>query len=171
MIAGVIGAHKPQYDIWGNSVNVASRMDSTGVLDKIQVRSDISSSVVVARWMNGCRESNTECYASAISSTNEAGMDILSLSILFLSAPRWQRRQPRWLKVLDTVWLSEELLTSRAKGNSPPTLWTQSTHLPHSDLQGCRLKNTTQNFVRILTASAGYHLLLLNGCNEPDIIY
>lgn len=34
----MIGAHKPQYDIWGNSVNVASRMDSTGVLDKIQVR-------------------------------------------------------------------------------------------------------------------------------------
>uniref|UniRef100_A0AAR2KPW7 adenylate cyclase n=1 Tax=Pygocentrus nattereri TaxID=42514 RepID=A0AAR2KPW7_PYGNA len=37
VIAGVIGAHKPQYDIWGNAVNVASRMDSTGVLDKIQV--------------------------------------------------------------------------------------------------------------------------------------
>ncbi|XP_016383687.1 adenylate cyclase type 4 [Sinocyclocheilus rhinocerous] len=37
LIAGVIGAHKPQYDIWGNTVNVASRMDSTGVLDKIQV--------------------------------------------------------------------------------------------------------------------------------------
>ncbi|KAM6949517.1 adenylate cyclase type 4 [Aplochiton taeniatus] len=37
VIAGVIGAHKPQYDIWGNSVNVASRMESTGVLDKIQV--------------------------------------------------------------------------------------------------------------------------------------
>ncbi|MBN3308603.1 ADCY2 cyclase, partial [Amia calva] len=37
VIAGVIGAHKPQYDIWGNSVNVASRMDSTGVLGKIQV--------------------------------------------------------------------------------------------------------------------------------------
>lgn len=35
--AGVIGAHKPQYDIWGNTVNVASRMDSTGVLGKIQV--------------------------------------------------------------------------------------------------------------------------------------
>lgn len=37
MVAGVIGARKPQYDIWGNAVNVASRMDSTGVLDKIQV--------------------------------------------------------------------------------------------------------------------------------------
>lgn len=38
VVAGVIGARKPQYDIWGNSVNVASRMDSTGVVDQIQVR-------------------------------------------------------------------------------------------------------------------------------------
>lgn len=37
MVAGVIGARKPQYDIWGNTVNVASRMDSTGVPDRIQV--------------------------------------------------------------------------------------------------------------------------------------
>ncbi|XP_039601802.1 adenylate cyclase type 2-like [Polypterus senegalus] len=37
VIAGVIGAQKPQYDIWGNAVNVASRMDSTGVDGKIQV--------------------------------------------------------------------------------------------------------------------------------------
>ncbi len=33
----MIGAKKPQYDIWGNAVNVASRMDSTGVVGKIQV--------------------------------------------------------------------------------------------------------------------------------------
>ncbi|XP_067854007.1 adenylate cyclase type 7 isoform X2 [Heptranchias perlo] len=37
VIAGVIGAQKPQYDIWGNAVNVASRMESTGELGKIQV--------------------------------------------------------------------------------------------------------------------------------------
>nr|XP_023675798.1 adenylate cyclase type 2-like isoform X2 [Paramormyrops kingsleyae] len=37
VIAGVIGANKPQYDIWGNTVNVASRMESTGELGKIQV--------------------------------------------------------------------------------------------------------------------------------------
>lgn len=38
VIAGVIGARKPQYDIWGNTVNVASRMESTGELGKIQVQ-------------------------------------------------------------------------------------------------------------------------------------
>ncbi|KAB7494457.1 Adenylate cyclase type 6 [Armadillidium nasatum] len=41
VVAGVIGARKPQYDIWGNAVNVASRMDSTGELDKIQVTHEV----------------------------------------------------------------------------------------------------------------------------------
>uniref|UniRef100_A0A1B6DUR8 adenylate cyclase n=1 Tax=Clastoptera arizonana TaxID=38151 RepID=A0A1B6DUR8_9HEMI len=41
VVAGVIGARKPQYDIWGNAVNVASRMDSTGVLDMIQVTQEV----------------------------------------------------------------------------------------------------------------------------------
>lgn len=38
VIAGVIGAQKPQYDIWSNTVNVASRMDSCGVMGRAQVR-------------------------------------------------------------------------------------------------------------------------------------
>uniref|UniRef100_A0A8C4QGZ1 Adenylate cyclase type 1 n=1 Tax=Eptatretus burgeri TaxID=7764 RepID=A0A8C4QGZ1_EPTBU len=41
VVAGVIGARRPQYDIWGNTVNVASRMDSTGLPGKIQVSEDV----------------------------------------------------------------------------------------------------------------------------------
>ena len=41
VVAGVIGARKPQYDIWGNTVNVASRMDSTGLPNHTQVTEDV----------------------------------------------------------------------------------------------------------------------------------
>ncbi|KAK3584553.1 hypothetical protein CHS0354_030558 [Potamilus streckersoni] len=37
VMAGVIGARKPQYDIWGDTVNVSSRMETSGVVNKIQV--------------------------------------------------------------------------------------------------------------------------------------
>ena len=35
--AGVIGDSKRLYDIWGDTVNTASRMDSTGIPGRIQV--------------------------------------------------------------------------------------------------------------------------------------
>lgn len=41
VVAGVIGARKPQYDIWGNTVNVASRMDSTGLPNYIQCTEEV----------------------------------------------------------------------------------------------------------------------------------
>ncbi|XP_039295590.1 adenylate cyclase type 8 isoform X1 [Nilaparvata lugens] len=37
LVGGVIGAKKPVYDIWGNTVNEASRMDSTGNMGRIQI--------------------------------------------------------------------------------------------------------------------------------------
>lgn len=76
MVAGVIGARKPQvtksisnamksifnvnilimqYDIWGNSVNVASRMDSTGVLDHIQVTQDVYNILEPRGYKLKCR--------------------------------------------------------------------------------------------------------------------
>ncbi|CAL4104560.1 unnamed protein product, partial [Meganyctiphanes norvegica] len=40
VVGGVIGARKPVFDVWGNTVNEASRMDSTGVASAIQITKD-----------------------------------------------------------------------------------------------------------------------------------
>jgi class 3 adenylate cyclase len=37
VIAGVVGEHKFQFDIWGNTVNTASRMESSGVIVKANI--------------------------------------------------------------------------------------------------------------------------------------
>uniref|UniRef100_A0A8B9HKD1 Adenylate cyclase type 7 n=1 Tax=Astyanax mexicanus TaxID=7994 RepID=A0A8B9HKD1_ASTMX len=55
VIAGVIGARKPQYDIWGNTVNVASRMESTGELGKIQVTEETSTVLKKLGYSCDCR--------------------------------------------------------------------------------------------------------------------
>ncbi|KAK2897680.1 adenylate cyclase type 6-like [Channa argus] len=55
VVAGVIGARKPQYDIWGNTVNVASRMDSTGVPDYIQVTTDLYHVLASNGYQLDCR--------------------------------------------------------------------------------------------------------------------
>ncbi|XP_026149097.1 adenylate cyclase type 7 isoform X3 [Mastacembelus armatus] len=55
VIAGVIGARKPQYDIWGNIVNVASRMESTGELGKIQVTEETSDVLQKLGYSCECR--------------------------------------------------------------------------------------------------------------------
>ncbi|KAJ3593616.1 hypothetical protein NHX12_005950 [Muraenolepis orangiensis] len=55
VIAGVIGARKPQYDIWGNTVNVASRMESTGEQGKIQVTEETSAMLQKLGYSCECR--------------------------------------------------------------------------------------------------------------------
>jgi adenylate cyclase 2 len=55
VIAGVVGAQKPQYDIWGNTVNVASRMDSCGIMGRIQVTEGTAKILVNAGYSCECR--------------------------------------------------------------------------------------------------------------------
>jgi len=55
VVAGVIGAKKPHYDIWGNAVNVASRMDSSGVSGKIQITTDVQKILTPMGYPTECR--------------------------------------------------------------------------------------------------------------------
>ena len=41
MVAGVVGARKFFYDVWGDAVNVAARMETTDVEGRIQVPHDV----------------------------------------------------------------------------------------------------------------------------------
>ena len=40
VVAGVVGTRKFFYDVWGDAVNVAARMETTGEAGKIQVSHD-----------------------------------------------------------------------------------------------------------------------------------
>lgn len=48
--AGVIGTERLQYDVWGDTVNVASRMESTGQPGRIQVSESFASSLAPDTW-------------------------------------------------------------------------------------------------------------------------
>ncbi|XP_039494766.1 adenylyl cyclase X E isoform X1 [Drosophila santomea] len=45
IMAGVVGASQPHYDIWGNAVNMASRMESTGLSGHIQVTKETAQTL------------------------------------------------------------------------------------------------------------------------------
>lgn len=45
VVAGVIGKHKFTYDLWGNTVNIASRMESTGMNGRVHVSPDTATRI------------------------------------------------------------------------------------------------------------------------------
>ncbi|KAK8731703.1 hypothetical protein OTU49_007429, partial [Cherax quadricarinatus] len=54
VIAGVVGA-KPMYDIWGNTVNVSSRMDYTGEMGMIHTTPEVGEILRELGWSVQCR--------------------------------------------------------------------------------------------------------------------
>ncbi|EDV23584.1 uncharacterized protein TRIADDRAFT_58375 [Trichoplax adhaerens] len=55
IVAGVIGVNKPHYDIWGNTVNVASRMDTTGKPGSVQVFQETQEILATRGFKFTCR--------------------------------------------------------------------------------------------------------------------
>lgn len=45
VVAGIVGIKKFQYDIWGDTVNIASRMESSGVIRKVNISQSTYNSV------------------------------------------------------------------------------------------------------------------------------
>ena len=45
LVAGVIGEHKFSYDIWGDTVNTASRMESSGIAGEINISHELKEKI------------------------------------------------------------------------------------------------------------------------------
>lgn len=51
VMAGIIGIHKFSYDVWGDAVNLAARLESSGEAERIQVSAD-ARAAMSAEWFD-----------------------------------------------------------------------------------------------------------------------
>ena len=71
VVVGMLGARKPHYDIWGNTFNVASRMDNTGVVPEFiqsgSPRYECSFVGAVVAGMLGARKPHYDIWGNIVS--------------------------------------------------------------------------------------------------------
>jgi adenylate cyclase len=67
VVAGVLGTHKYAYDIWGNTVNIASRMESNGVPGEVNIS---AATYEIIREKYACR------YRGKIYAKNVGAIDM-----------------------------------------------------------------------------------------------
>ncbi|XP_048457360.1 adenylate cyclase type 8-like [Rhincodon typus] len=90
-VSGVIGVKKPQFDIWGSTVNFASRMDSTGISGKIQVPKE-TSRVLETRGFS--LQYRGQVFIKGVSETfGEVETYFLERRVTQAATPKWMRRQ------------------------------------------------------------------------------
>jgi class 3 adenylate cyclase len=72
VVAGVIGKKKFAYDLWGDTVNTASRMETQGVAGKVHISDEIHRTLLNREGNN--RENSTPLpYASSTLHFEERG--------------------------------------------------------------------------------------------------
>ncbi|MDA7667776.1 adenylate/guanylate cyclase domain-containing protein, partial [bacterium] len=63
LVAGVVGTDKFVYDIWGDTVNTAARMESSGIVGKVNISGTFSDSLIL-QGTQGSKKGEIRCCYS-----------------------------------------------------------------------------------------------------------
>ncbi|XP_051868614.1 adenylate cyclase type 8-like isoform X2 [Pristis pectinata] len=90
-VSGVIGVKKPQFDIWGTTVNLASRMDSTGISGMIQVPAETQE---ILQLRGFALQYRGAIYVKGVSETQgQVNTYFLTGRVKEVVKHKWMRRQ------------------------------------------------------------------------------
>ncbi|XP_030380284.1 adenylate cyclase type 6 [Scaptodrosophila lebanonensis] len=139
VVAGVIGACKPQYDIWGNAVNVASRMDSTGLVDHIQVTQETQQILESRGYELTCRGSvNVKGKGSMITyflkGKLAGGSDVATKAEVAVEPPKTLTINAQPASNLQSDSMAETAATAAAETNAKEDAQDDADELPSPDI-------------------------------------